>query len=117
MQEVVAPEAWREVVEKALAQAKAGDHRARQWLSNHLVEDEAVELHAEDSPSVGIYISEEEARKAGCTVLLPHNHRDRRDFTSMVLRRNVEVVEDDPEKVSPPPPLPPPYRRTPPTTP
>jgi hypothetical protein len=28
---------WREIVDKAKAQAKRGDPRARQWLSDHLI--------------------------------------------------------------------------------
>lgn len=34
---VVKPEDWRDVAVKALADAKAGDRNARQWLSDYLI--------------------------------------------------------------------------------
>jgi hypothetical protein len=42
---VTVPE-WQLVVGKALEQAKGGDHRAREWLSKHLIGDEPVEVLA-----------------------------------------------------------------------
>ncbi len=35
--DVVAIHDWQDVVNKALVQAKTGDHRARQWLANYLI--------------------------------------------------------------------------------
>jgi hypothetical protein len=41
--EVPMPE-WRAVVRRALADAKAGDHQARSWLSKHLIGDSPLNL-------------------------------------------------------------------------
>src|SRR4030042_1960910 len=37
MQVACSPEDWREVVEKAIADAKNGDAKAREWLAGYLV--------------------------------------------------------------------------------
>jgi hypothetical protein len=43
------PETWREIVEKAVWQARAGNEKAREWLASYLVGKpvhEATTLHA-----------------------------------------------------------------------
>jgi hypothetical protein len=37
MSEACSPEAWREIVQSAVTDAKAGDAKAREWLSGYLV--------------------------------------------------------------------------------
>jgi hypothetical protein len=40
----VSPEDWRDIVTRAVQDAKAGDHQARSWLSKHLLGDEPLAL-------------------------------------------------------------------------
>jgi hypothetical protein len=35
---------WREIVEKAIADAKAGDAKAREWLTRHVIGDKPMSL-------------------------------------------------------------------------
>ena len=42
--EAVALEDWRQIVARAVADAKAGDARAREWLSKHLMGDDPLAL-------------------------------------------------------------------------
>jgi hypothetical protein len=49
MSEMCPPATWREIVEKATSQARAGDDKARAWLASYLVGKpvhEATTLHA-----------------------------------------------------------------------
>lgn len=47
---------WREIVDRAVLQAKKGDHRARQWLSDYIIGKpaQAVELSGKDGDSIRI---------------------------------------------------------------
>jgi hypothetical protein len=40
LRDTVSLEDWKEIIEKTVAQAKEGDARARQWLTNYLVGDQ-----------------------------------------------------------------------------
>ncbi len=42
--EAVSPSDWRAIIGKAVADAKAGDAKARDWLSKYLVGDEPLAL-------------------------------------------------------------------------
>jgi hypothetical protein len=42
--EAVSPADWRAIIGKAVADAKAGDGKARDWLSKYLVGDEPLAL-------------------------------------------------------------------------
>jgi len=42
--EAVSPSDWRAIIQKAAADAKAGDAKARDWLSKYLVGDEPLAL-------------------------------------------------------------------------
>lgn len=44
LSEAVSAEDWREVVTRAVNQAKAGDARAREWLTRYLVGESPVSL-------------------------------------------------------------------------
>lgn len=37
LSEVCGPDAWREIVERAVSDAKSGDERARSWLAGYLL--------------------------------------------------------------------------------
>jgi hypothetical protein len=48
LSEACPPETWREIVERTVEDAKAGDYRARDWLASYLVgrpEGASVTLH------------------------------------------------------------------------
>ena len=42
--EAVSPSDWRAIIQRAVADAKAGDAKARDWLSKYLVGDEPLAL-------------------------------------------------------------------------
>ena len=42
--EAVSPDDWRAIIQRAVADAKAGDAKARDWLSKYLVGDEPLAL-------------------------------------------------------------------------
>ncbi len=48
--EAVSPDDWKAIVEKAVADAKRGDPRAREWLGKHLIGDR-LSLDVEDDLS------------------------------------------------------------------
>lgn len=49
LSEAVGIDAWREVVARALEDAKAGDGKARDWLSKHLIGDATTDTPEADS--------------------------------------------------------------------
>ena len=59
----VAPEDWVAIIMKAVAQAKTGDYRARQWLSNYLIGTpiQRVQIEADVTARQGFGIGEQAA--------------------------------------------------------
>ena len=53
--EVVSIDDWREIASRAVADAKSGDARAREWLGRYLVGDRPVEI-GPATGSVAIYV-------------------------------------------------------------
>jgi len=60
---------WKEVIRKALEQAKAGDSRARDWLSRHLVGEDPVTVVQilDELEQIEQQLAQRNARKGGRT--------------------------------------------------
>jgi len=54
---------WAEIIKKAIEQAKRGDHKAREWLSNYLVGKPIQGINLEQDGILEITISYEDQDK------------------------------------------------------
>jgi hypothetical protein len=94
--EAVALEDWRQIVARAVQDAKAGDARAREWLSKHLMGDDPLALAelADELERVKamLGVSHDTGRRSGatwtnCGGRLWRRRRLRRSFLRRMRRR------------------------------